>query len=64
MAEDKFLSETGITQEMERASPSIFINLPTYGTRSTTLITIDNEGVVELDRNYPSSQTKGQSKAC
>ena len=62
MAEDKFLSETGITQEMERASSSIFINLPTYGTRSTTLITIDNEGVVELTEIIHHLKQNGNQK--
>ena len=62
MAEDKFLSETGITQEMEHALPSIFINLPTYGTRSTTLITIDNEGVVELTEIIHHLKQNGNQK--
>ena len=62
MAEDKFLSETGITQEMERALSSIFINLPTYGTRSTTLITKDNEGVVDLTEIIHHPKRKGNQK--
>jgi uncharacterized protein with NRDE domain len=48
LAEEEWLPETGITREMERALSSIFIDLPTYGTRSTTLITIDNHGVADL----------------
>jgi len=62
MAEDKFLPETGITQEMERALSSIFINLPTYGTRSTTLITIDNEGVIDLTEITHHPKRKGNQK--
>ena len=62
MAEDKFLPETGIMQEMERALSSIFINLPTYGTRSTTLITIDNEGVIDLTEITHHPKRKGNQK--
>ena len=46
--QDELLPETGITQEMERALSSIFIDLPTYGTRSTALVTIDNHNVIDL----------------
>ena len=46
--QDELLPETGITQEMERALSSIFIDMPTYGTRSTALIIIDNHNVVDL----------------
>ena len=48
IVEDELLPETGITQEMERALSSIFINISTYGTRSTALIIIDNHDVVDL----------------
>ena len=46
--QDELLPKTGITQEMERALSSIFIDMPTYGTRSTALIIIDNQNVVDL----------------
>ena len=62
MAENKFLPGTGITQEMERALSSIFINFPTCGTRSTTLITIDNEGVVDLTEITHHPKRKGNQK--
>ncbi len=45
---DELLPDTGITQEMERALSSIFIEMPTYGTRSTALIIIDNHNVIDL----------------
>jgi uncharacterized protein with NRDE domain len=62
MAEEELLPETGITPEMERALSSIFIDLPTYGTRSTTLITIDNHDVVDMTEitHYPNQ--KGSQK--
>ena len=46
--QDELLPKTGITQEMERALSSIFIDMPTYGTRSTALIIIDNQNVVDF----------------
>ena len=45
---DELLPDTGITQEMERALSSIFIEMHTYGTRSTALIIIDNHNVIDL----------------
>ena len=62
LAEAEWLPETGITLEMERALSSIFIDLPTYGTRSTTLITIDNHGVAELTEITHHPKQKGNRK--
>ena len=49
--QDELLPQTGITREMERALSSIFIDMPTYGTRSTALIIIDNQNVVDLTKS-------------
>ena len=55
IVKDELLPETGITQDMERALSSIFIDMPTYGTRSTALIIIDNHNVIDLTEitHYP-----------
>ena len=52
---DELLPHTGVTRKLERALSSIFINIPKYGTRSTTLITIDNHDEVDLTEitHYP-----------
>ena len=55
IVKDELLPETGITQDMERALSSIFIDMPTYGTRSTALIIIDSNNVIDLTEitHYP-----------
>jgi uncharacterized protein with NRDE domain len=48
MPGDKKLPKTGVSLEWERILSSIFINSPIYGTRSSTLITIDYEDNVNF----------------
>jgi len=52
------LPETGLTEEWEQLLSAIFIVSPTYGTRTTSIITQDTEGNIEVyDRSYaPSGQ--------
>ncbi|UAA40503.1 NRDE family protein [Paraneptunicella aestuarii] len=40
-AEDHLLPETGVAPELEKELSSIFIHLPNYGTRSSTLMYVD-----------------------
>lgn len=50
------LPETGLDEEWEQLLSAIFIKSPTYGTRTTTIITQDVEGNVEIyDRSYAPS---------
>ena len=50
------LPETGLDEECEQLLSAIFIKSPTYGTRTTTIITQDVEGNVETyDRSYAPS---------
>ena len=42
-AEDHLLPETGVPQNWEKQLSSIFINIPEYGTRSSTVLTIDDQ---------------------
>ncbi|WP_369601467.1 NRDE family protein [Hahella sp. SMD15-11] len=43
------LPETGLPRDMENALSSRFIRLPHYGTRSTTLVRMDVQGVFHMD---------------
>jgi uncharacterized protein with NRDE domain len=46
LAADEDLPDTGVGLERERMLSSIFITSPDYGTRSTTLLFIGNDGLV------------------
>jgi len=47
------LPNTGINEELEYQLSSIFIRLPNYGTRATTLLTIDSNDRIEFhERAY------------
>ena len=47
-AEDHLLPETGIGLEKERMLSSIFIKSPEYGTRISTILSIDDSGLVNF----------------
>jgi uncharacterized protein with NRDE domain len=46
--DDGELPDSGVGLERERILAPIFIESPSYGTRSSTILTIDNDGVVEV----------------
>ena len=48
MADDKSLPDTGIGKKKEKALSSIFIKTPTYGTRCTTVLSIDKDDNVNF----------------
>lgn len=48
IAGDGDLPDTGVGQQMERLLSSAFICTPTYGTRSTSLLTLDADGRAQL----------------
>jgi uncharacterized protein with NRDE domain len=48
LADDADLPDTGVGYEVEKALSSIFIRTPGYGTRSSTVVTIDQTGKAEL----------------
>ncbi|MBU2497892.1 MAG: NRDE family protein, partial [Proteobacteria bacterium] len=53
LAPDATLPQTGVPLEWERTLSSIFITSPTYGTRSSTLLLIDQEDhVTFVDRTF------------
>jgi uncharacterized protein with NRDE domain len=45
---DPHLPETGVPLDWERVLSAVFVNSPTYGTRASTLLTIDRQGGVTL----------------
>lgn len=61
LAEDALLPNTGIDYEREKALSAMFICLPDYGTRTSTVITIDSDNIFFSEQNYgPSSNGKPQ----
>lgn len=55
--DDTLLPDTGIGLEKERLVSSIYIDSPDYCTRSSSLLTIDQEGKVEfIERTYRKEQ--------
>ena len=49
MANEKYLPDTGIGIEKERWLSSMFIDVPGYGTRCTTIITLDRQNLLTFD---------------
>lgn len=59
---DETLPNTGLSLENERLLSSIFIKSPNYGTRSTTLILIDQSNKTTfLERTYQETSSADQS---
>lgn len=56
------LPDTGVGPDLERKLSSMFIDMPNYGTRCTTVITVTHSGVVEFhERTYHERQPIGQA---
>lgn len=52
-AQTEYLPQTGISLEWEHLLSSIFIISPEYGTRTTNIITLDDQGTITVyDRSY------------
>jgi uncharacterized protein with NRDE domain len=52
-AKTEHLPETGVPLNWEQLLSSIFIVSPEYGTRTTNIITLDNEGIISVyDQSY------------
>ena len=62
-APDERLPETGLPTDMERAVSSIFINAPGYGTRCSTVVAVDHEGVGTIvERRFsPEGEQTGET---
>nr|WP_232349039.1 NRDE family protein [Neptunomonas qingdaonensis] len=60
-AEDRDLPDTGISYEREKQLSSCFINIEGYGTRATTVLLQDTEGVIQLvEFRFDQSGKSGQ----
>ncbi len=60
-AEDKDLPDTGISLEWEKQLSSCFINTEGYGTRATTILLQNTEGVIQLvELRFDQSGESGQ----
>jgi uncharacterized protein with NRDE domain len=55
LAPDKDLPATGLSYENEKALSASFIDMPLYGTRTSTVITLQRHGLQLSEQNYLSS---------
>ncbi|WP_010093898.1 NRDE family protein [Ornithinibacillus scapharcae] len=57
------LPDTGIGLELERKLSSMFIKMPDYGTRCSTVLTIDHDNnVTFIERTFESGSIKNEEK--
>ena len=57
-AGDQALPDTGLNVDQERALSSIFIRMPGYGTRASTVLLVDREGeAIFHERTWPTGST-------
>lgn len=62
-APDWALPDTGVGQEWERALSPIFVATPSYGTRSSTILLIDNEeNVTFIEKGIPTGPNRGETR--
>lgn len=52
-ARDEVLPDTGLDRERERALSSIRIDMPGYGTRCSTVVLVDRDGLVRFEERTP-----------
>jgi uncharacterized protein with NRDE domain len=55
---DELLPDTGLELEIERAVSPIFVKTPLYGTRSSTVILIDYDGIVKFTEKSLNNDSK------
>jgi len=62
-AQDEHLPDTGVGLELERELSSMFINIPAYGTRSSTVLLIDKtDKVTFIERNYNEGEYTSENR--
>ncbi len=62
-APDEELPDTGVGLKLERLLSPIFISSPEYGTRTTTILTIDSKNTINFQEiNYQEENDTGKSK--
>lgn len=62
IAKDDELPDTGMGKEVERALSPIFVKTPDYGTRSSTVMLMDNSGTIYFEERTIDPQ--GQNRFC
>ncbi len=63
-AKDEELPDTGVGLERERMLSPLFITSPHYGTRSSTVLTLDFNGLVEIrERNFLNGKEGGEERS-
>lgn len=63
IAEDGELPETGVGLEMERLLSPLFIKIPNYGTRSSTVLLIDKENhVTFVERTFQNGEFQVENR--
>jgi len=63
IAPDELLPSTGLPLEWEQRLSAIFITSPEYGTRSTTILLMDNQGEVNITQQEYNISGMPESKA-
>lgn len=62
LAADNTLPISGLSYESEKALSASFIKMPLYGTRASTVITINKHAIAFSEKNYlPGDESAGQS---
>lgn len=63
IAEDVYLPQTGVGLEMERSLSPLFIKMPNYGTRSSTVLLIDKANrVTFVERTFLSGEFHSEKR--
>ena len=63
MVDDMELPETGVSLEMERLLSPLFIKIPNYGTRSSTVLLIDKENhVTFVERTFQNGEFQVENR--
>lgn len=63
MAEDEELPHTGVGLQMERLLSPIFVKIPNYGTRSSTVVLVDKQNhVTFVERTFQEGQFQFDKK--
>ncbi|MTD30538.1 NRDE family protein [Planomicrobium sp. YIM 101495] len=61
-AHETTLPDTGVGLELERSLSSLFIRLPDYGTRCSTVLLVENDGTLHFaERRYEEGEKVGEN---
>ncbi|ODS24826.1 hypothetical protein AB835_01885 [Candidatus Endobugula sertula] len=60
LADDDTLPQTGVSYEREKALSAAFITLPDYGTRASTILTINHNSICVSEKSYGPSNSSSE----